>query len=79
MNNILFLKNLSLPPYETIETADPRYVSWKIFFLVAISSAKRHSARRHFVLQALCVNPPCLIFHKYRIFVAKDGLAYSVL
>ncbi|XP_056412670.1 E3 ubiquitin-protein ligase RNFT1 isoform X4 [Hyla sarda] len=49
----LVLSRLSLPPFEPLQDAEIKWLSFKVLFLVAITSAKRLGE-----LQALSANPP---------------------
>ncbi|XP_067320571.1 uncharacterized protein [Anolis sagrei] len=63
----LVLAVLMRPPFEPLATIDLPYLSWKVAFLVAITSARRASE-----LCALRVDPPYLKFHKDKVVLRTD-------
>lgn len=47
------------PPFELLSSVDLQWLTWKVVFLVAVSSARRVS-----VLAGLSCDPQLLVFHK---------------
>ncbi|KAG6937283.1 hypothetical protein G0U57_010273 [Chelydra serpentina] len=58
----LVLSRLTGPPFEPLASCSLLYLSWKVAFLVAITSARRVSE-----LKALLCDPPYTIFHKDKV------------
>lgn len=56
------LTKLMGPPFEPIHKSTLQHLSWKVAFLVAITSVRRVSE-----LQALCCNVPYTVFHSNRV------------
>ncbi|XP_062815884.1 uncharacterized protein LOC134293149 [Anolis carolinensis] len=63
----LVLSQLTFPPFEPLASTDLRLLSWKVAFLVAITSARRPSE-----LAALRVDEPYLRFHHDRAVLRPD-------
>ena len=61
------LHSLSSKPFEPMATTDLRLLTWKVAFLVAITSARRASE-----LAALRVDEPYLTFHKDKVVLRPD-------
>ena len=61
------LHSLSSKPFEPMATTDLRLLTWKVIFLVAITSARRASE-----LAALRVDEPYLTFHKDKVVLRPD-------
>ncbi|KAF7243474.1 Far upstream element-binding protein 1 [Varanus komodoensis] len=61
------LQALTRPPFEPLATVDMRLVSWKMAFLVAVTSACRASE-----LCALQIYPPYLNFRKEKVVLRMD-------
>lgn len=55
------LQQLTLSPFELLSSAEMKFVSWKAFLLIAITSARRISE-----LQALVSHPPYTKLHNNR-------------
>ena len=61
------LHSLSARPFEPMATVDLRLLTWKVVFLVAITSARRASE-----LAALRIDEPYLTFHKDKVVLRPD-------
>lgn len=67
----LVLSRLTGPPFEPLATCSLLYLSWKVSFLVAITSARMVSE-----FKALTSGPPYTVFHKGRSSYALIQLSY---
>lgn len=63
----LVLAALKKPPYEPMRLADNKHLSWKVAFLLAITSARRASE-----IHALRVDPPYLAFSNTTVTLFTD-------
>ena len=61
------LQALSSKPCKPLATTDLRLLTWKVVFLLAITSAQRASE-----LRALRVDEPYLVFHRDKVVLRPD-------